>query len=131
MSISRFIRYRAASGAASWGLVDDGTVRQLTAAPYLDHQQTGHSVPLASVLLLAPAEPPKIFAIGRNYKSHLGTRPQPAQPEVFYKPITCLQDPGGPIVLPVGSGNVHYEGELVLVVGLSFLLSGAGQEAYA
>ncbi len=117
MSISRFIRYRDASGTASWGLVDGDSVRQLTAAPYLDHHQSGHSAPLAGLTLLAPAEPPKIFAIGRNYKSHLGTRPQPTQPEVFYKPVTCLQDPGGPIVIPAGATNLHYEGELVLVIG--------------
>ena len=92
-------------------------MRQLTAAPYLDHQQTGHSTALAGLTLLAPAEPRKIFAIGRNYKSHLGTRPQPTQPEVFYKPTTCLQDPGGPIAIPAGAENVHYEGELVLVTG--------------
>lgn len=117
MSISRFVRYRDASGAPSWGLADGDTVRQLSAAPYLDHQATGHAAPLASVTLLAPAQPPKIFAIGRNYKSHLGTRPAPAQPEVFYKPITCLQNPGGPIVIPAGAENLHYEGELVLVIG--------------
>lgn len=117
MSISRFIRYRDASGTVSWGLVDGDSVHQLTAAPYLNHQQTGHTVALSAVTLLAPAEPPKIFAIGRNYKSHLGTRPQPTQPEVFYKPVTCLQDPGGPIVIPRDATNVHYEGELVLVIG--------------
>lgn len=118
MSISHFARYRTAhAGAPAWGLVDGEVIRQLSAAPYLEHQLTGHTVPLAQATLLAPAEPPKIFAIGRNYKSHLGTRPQPTQPEVFYKPITCLQDPGGPIVLPANSTNVHYEGELVLVIG--------------
>ena len=117
MSITRFVRFHAPGGAAAWGLVDGETIHQLSAAPYLDNQRTGHSQPLAGTTLLAPAEPPKIFAIGRNYKSHLGTRPQPAQPEVFYKPITCLQNPDGPIVVPAGAGNLHYEGELVLVIG--------------
>jgi len=117
MSVSRFIRYRDAANAVSWGLVEGDTVRQLTAAPYLNHQQTGQTLKQAEVTVLAPAEPPKIFAIGRNYKSHLGTRPQPTAPEVFYKPITCLQDPDGPIVIPTGAENLHYEGELVLVIG--------------
>lgn len=128
MSISRFIRYRDASGSTAWGLVDGTTVRQLTAAPYLDHRPTGHTALLADVTLLAPAEPPKIFAIGRNYKSHLGTRPQPAQPEVFYKPITCLQNPGGPIVIPHASENLHYEGELVVVLGRA-LTKGTPEQA--
>jgi 2-keto-4-pentenoate hydratase/2-oxohepta-3-ene-1,7-dioic acid hydratase in catechol pathway len=128
LSISHFVRYRDASGNVSWGLIDGVQVRQLTAAPYLDHQQTGHAAALESVTLLAPAEPPKVFAIGRNYKSHLGTRPRPTQPEVFYKPITCLQDPGAPIVIPAGAENVHYEGELVLVIGRR-LAKGTRQQA--
>ena len=69
MSISRFIRYRDASGSTAWGLVDGTTVRQLTAAPYLDHRPTGHTALLADVTLLAPAEPPKIFAIGTTTKA--------------------------------------------------------------
>jgi 2-keto-4-pentenoate hydratase/2-oxohepta-3-ene-1,7-dioic acid hydratase in catechol pathway len=47
----------------------------------------------------------------------LGTRPQPASPEIFYKPITALQDPGGPIAIPRDATDLHYEGELVVVIG--------------
>ena len=36
---------------------------------------------------------------------------------MFYKPVTALQDPGEPIVLPRESTDVHYEGELVVVIG--------------
>jgi 2-keto-4-pentenoate hydratase/2-oxohepta-3-ene-1,7-dioic acid hydratase in catechol pathway len=52
-----------------------------------------------------------------NYKSHLGSRTPPSVPELFYKPITCLQNPEEPIVIPSDSKNTHYEGELVLVIG--------------
>ena len=31
---------------------------------------------------------------GLNYRSHLGGRPAPSSPEIFYKPVSCLQDPG-------------------------------------
>ena len=55
--------------------------------------------------------------MGRNYRSHLGTRPAPEQPELFWKPVSALQDPDGPIVLPPESTDVHFEGELVLVIG--------------
>jgi len=47
----------------------------------------------------------------------LGNRPQPAHPEMFYKPVTALQNPDGPIVLPRGASDVHSEGELVVVIG--------------
>ena len=53
-------------------------------------------VELSEVTLLCPCQPGKIFAVGLNYKSHLGSRPRPAQPEIFYKPVTALQNPGRP-----------------------------------
>jgi 2-keto-4-pentenoate hydratase/2-oxohepta-3-ene-1,7-dioic acid hydratase in catechol pathway len=36
---------------------------------------------------------------------------------MFYKPVTALQDPDEPIVIPNGATDVHYEGELVVVIG--------------
>src|SRR6202000_2665014 len=78
---------------------------------------TGVRRPLSEVKLLAPCTPGKILAVGRNYKSHLETRPHPSRPEIFYKPISSLQDPEGPIVLPPDATNAHFEGELVVVMG--------------
>lgn len=72
---------------------------------------------LSEVKLLYPIVPPKILAVGLNYKSHIGTRTPPSQPEIFYKPITCLTNPGDPIRIPKTALNVHYEGELVIVIG--------------
>jgi 2-keto-4-pentenoate hydratase/2-oxohepta-3-ene-1,7-dioic acid hydratase in catechol pathway len=57
------------------------------------------------------------LAVGQNYISHLGERKTPKNPEMFYKPISCLQDPGGPIELPADAEDVHYEGELVVIIG--------------
>lgn len=60
-----------------------------------------------------------IFCIGRNYAAHiaeLGNRPE-EDPVVFIKPTSALHTPGTPIVLPVHSSDVHYEAELVLLIG--------------
>lgn len=60
-----------------------------------------------------------IFCIGRNYAAHiaeLGNRPE-AEPVVFIKPTSALHGPGSPIRLPAHSSDVHYETELVLLVG--------------
>lgn len=60
-----------------------------------------------------------IFCIGRNYAAHiaeLGNRPE-EDPVVFIKPTSALHPPGTPIVLPTHSCDVHYEAELVLLVG--------------
>ncbi|MCE2745138.1 MAG: fumarylacetoacetate hydrolase family protein [Burkholderiales bacterium] len=60
-----------------------------------------------------------IFCIGRNYAAHiaeLGNRPE-EDPVVFIKPTSALHLPGTPIVLPKHSSDVHYEAELVLLIG--------------
>lgn len=60
-----------------------------------------------------------IFCIGRNYAAHiteLGNRPE-EDPVVFIKPTSALHTPGSPIRLPAHSTDVHYEAELVLLIG--------------
>lgn len=60
-----------------------------------------------------------IFCIGRNYAAHiaeLGNRPE-EDPVVFLKPTSALHVQGTPIVLPAHSSDVHYETELVLLIG--------------
>lgn len=60
-----------------------------------------------------------IFCIGRNYSAHiaeLGNRPE-EDPVVFIKPTSALHVQGTPIVLPAHSSEVHYEAELVLLIG--------------
>ena len=98
-------------------MLEGDTVNEISGAPFGEHTQTGVTRRLSDVKLLAPCEPGKILAVGLNYKSHLGGRPQPAHPEIFYKPVTALQDPGEPIVIPDEATDVHYEGELVIVIG--------------
>jgi len=101
----------------SCGIVNGDMIDELADGYFGAAGFTGRRFALAEVRLLAPVVPPKVLAIGLNYKSHLGTRPVPSNPEVFYKPVTCIQDPDGPIVLPPDSTDVHFEGELVVVIG--------------
>ena len=115
-SIEKFVRFQNAS-RISWGRVEGGQVIPLSAAPYLNGRPLGGKKPLKSLTLLAPADPPKILAVGLNYRSHIGTRVVPKEPEIFYKPTTCLLAPGEAILIPAGAKNVHYEGELVIVMG--------------
>jgi 2-keto-4-pentenoate hydratase/2-oxohepta-3-ene-1,7-dioic acid hydratase in catechol pathway len=114
--VTKYIRFR--SGATdAYGILDGDTVREIRGDVFEHHAETGTTHRLSEVKLLYPCRPGKIMAVGLNYKSHLGGRPQPAHPEMFYKPVTALQDPEGPIVLPRDSTDVHYEGEIVVVVG--------------
>lgn len=111
-----YARYEHA-GSRSYGLVEGNIIHQLQGGLPDPPQRTGKTVPVAEVKLLTPHVPPKIFAVGLNYKSHLGTRAVPANPEIFYKPVTCLQNPEDPIEIPEGAGAPHFEGELVVVMG--------------
>ena len=115
-TVTRYIRYRHNS-TDSYGTLDGETVRELRGDLFGDHKETGARHRLADVKLLHPCEPPKILAVGLNYKSHLGERKSPEHPEIFYKPVTSLQHPEESIVIPSSAKNVHYEGELVLVIG--------------
>ena len=114
--MAKYVRYQAAS-AASYGILDGDTIREISGSPLGEHGETGASHSLSSVKLLAPIQPGKIMAVGLNYKSHLGGRPQPAHPEMFYKPVSALQNPGDSIVIPRDATDVHYEGEIVIVIG--------------
>jgi 2-keto-4-pentenoate hydratase/2-oxohepta-3-ene-1,7-dioic acid hydratase in catechol pathway len=97
--------------------LEGDAIREMRGDLFSPGKPSGARQKTADVKLLFPCVPPKILAVGLNYKSHLGNRTPPSRPEIFYKPITCLQHPEEPIIIPSGALNVHYEGELVLVIG--------------
>lgn len=120
--MTKFIRYRSTSGASNdsgiaYGTLEGDTVHEIQGGLFDQHTPTGATHKLSDVKLLYPCEAGKILAVGLNYKSHLGSRPQPAHPEMFYKPVSALQNPGDPIEIPRDATDVHSEGELVVVVG--------------
>ncbi len=112
----RYARYADGDGA-SYGRVDGDVIRQLSAAPWLGGEETGVAVDADSVELLAPAEPGKVFAVGYNYMSHRGDRELPAHPPIFLKLPTAITGPETGIVYPDGATDLHYEAELVVVIG--------------
>ncbi|MBA3741747.1 fumarylacetoacetate hydrolase family protein [Sporichthya sp.] len=81
---------------------------------------TGQHLPLAEVKLLAPVIPrSKVVGVGRNYADHaaeLGNEVA-AEPLLFLKPNTTVISPADPIGHPQQSTDVHYEGELAVVIG--------------
>ena len=114
--VIRYVRFRRGQTMA-YGILEGDTIRELEGRPFGPHKETGARHKLAEVRLLFPCQPPKVLAVGLNYKSHIGNRKPPANPELFYKPISALQNPEDPIVIPPGAKNVHYEGEMVIVIG--------------
>lgn len=64
-------------------------------------------------------KPGKIVCVGRNYREHakeLGND-VPTSPLLFLKPPSAVIAPGDTIVMPSASQNVHFEGEVGIVIG--------------
>jgi 2-keto-4-pentenoate hydratase/2-oxohepta-3-ene-1,7-dioic acid hydratase in catechol pathway len=114
--VTKYVRY-SSSGSTSYGLLEGETIRELSGDLFQSPRPTGKSVRLADVTLLAPVAPSKVIAVGLNYKSHIGESPAAKYPGLFAKMPTSIVGPGANIVIPPGAGNVHFEGELVVVIG--------------
>jgi 2-keto-4-pentenoate hydratase/2-oxohepta-3-ene-1,7-dioic acid hydratase in catechol pathway len=116
----KYLRYRY-QGKTSYGVLEGNIVKEIRGGLFEDRQETGLSINLDLVEILCPCEPTKILAIGLNYQSHLKSHapgsPAPQNPEVFIKPTSALLEPEGKIQIPSGAKIVHYEGELVIVIG--------------
>jgi 2-keto-4-pentenoate hydratase/2-oxohepta-3-ene-1,7-dioic acid hydratase in catechol pathway len=102
------------------GLPDeDATVVALACDPlYVGVQLTATEVPLSDVRLLAPVLPrSKVVGIGKNYAAHAAEMDSdvPSEPMLFLKPNTSVVGPGDPVFYQ--SSEVHYEGELAVVIG--------------
>src|SRR5689334_24761193 len=81
---------------------------------------SGKEHDLADVRLLAPVLPrSKVVGIGKNYAAHAAEMggDVPAEPLMFIKPNTSVVGPGDPVFYPRQSSEVHYEGELAVVIG--------------
>ena len=100
---------------------DDTSIVALAGDPlYVGVQLTDTEVPFADVRLLAPVIPrSKVVGIGRNYAAHAAEMggDVPTEPLMFLKPNTSVVGPGDPVFYPRQSAEVHYEGELAVVIG--------------
>jgi 2-keto-4-pentenoate hydratase/2-oxohepta-3-ene-1,7-dioic acid hydratase in catechol pathway len=100
---------------------DDSKIVALAGDPlYVGVQLTDTELALADVRLLAPVIPrSKVVAIGKNYAAHAAEMggEVPAEPLMFIKPNTSVVGPGDPVFYPRQSAEVHYEGELAVVIG--------------
>lgn len=114
--ITRYVRYEH-GGKIAYGILDGDRILELTGNLFESPRPTGGTVALTESRLLAPCEPSKIVAVGLNYKSHLGERQAAAYPGLFAKYPSSIIGPEESIVFPPGASNVHYEGEMVVVIG--------------
>ena len=114
--VTKYIRYEL-QGKAAYGILDGETVRELSAAPWAGGQATGKTTKFAAVKLLAPAEPSKVIAAGLNYKSHIGEQAPAKYVGLFAKFPTSIIGHEADIPYPPDATSLHFEGELVVVIG--------------
>ena len=72
---------------------------------------------LGDVTLLPPTEPQKVVAAGLNYRSHLGGAQPSEYPGLFDKHATSLIGHEAEITYYEDATNLHFEGEMVLIIG--------------
>ena len=113
--VQRFVRYEQ-GGTVSWGELVGETIHRLSDAPYLGGQRTGATVSASAVALKAPVDPKQIFMTAFNFRSHISGDPA-EYPGLFLVPPSSIIGDGENIVRPAESENLHYEAEMVLVVG--------------
>ena len=106
-----------------FGLVDGAgeKIAEITGDPlYTKIELTGATHLVEDVRLLAPVIPrSKVIGIGKNYADHakeMGGE-APTEPLMFLIPNTAVVGPGEPVVLTALTSEVHYEGELAVVIG--------------
>lgn len=88
--------------------------------PSLDLEKVDPDLPLASVRLLPPIpRPNKILGVGLNYREHVAETDMKAMPypTLFIRFPDSVVASGQPIVRPVNSLALDFEGELAIVIG--------------
>jgi 2-keto-4-pentenoate hydratase/2-oxohepta-3-ene-1,7-dioic acid hydratase in catechol pathway len=139
--IARFVHPGSSSAepGVAWGTVEGPagspleslTVAAIDGHPFGAITFTGDRWAFPDVRLLSPFLPSKVVAIGKNYSDHIKEmapagelRPEDearlattTPPLIFLKPSTSVIGTGDAIRLPPSSNEVHYEGELAVVIG--------------
>jgi 2-keto-4-pentenoate hydratase/2-oxohepta-3-ene-1,7-dioic acid hydratase in catechol pathway len=101
---------------------DDGRMRFL----YSDPMETrpggweyGREIEPDLPSLLSPVRPGKIVGIGRNYAEHAAElgHEVPSEPLLFLKSPGSVIGPSSAVLLPPESAEVHFEGEIAVVMG--------------
>ncbi|MDI3317359.1 MAG: fumarylacetoacetate hydrolase family protein [Bacillota bacterium] len=118
--MERLVRVALPDGRISFGRRLGEEIELLGGAPWtVWGEPTGERVRAEQVRLLAPVLPGKVVAVGLNYRMHAEEMKDrmPDEPVLFLKPATAVIGPGERIRRPAMSAEVHYEGELAVVIG--------------
>lgn len=116
---ARYLRFQKGDTVA-YAVLEGDRLRQLSGDLFGTWAKTETTYALTEVKLLPPTQPSQVLALAGNYRSHLQSDTLPAKfavPQPFLKSPSCLIGHGDAIVIPHDAKTVHYEGELVIVIG--------------
>jgi 2-keto-4-pentenoate hydratase/2-oxohepta-3-ene-1,7-dioic acid hydratase in catechol pathway len=117
--VAKFVRFQKGDTVA-YGKLEGDTIRQLDGDLFGEWSATDTTHALAEVKLLPPTKPSQVLALAGNYRSHLAGSSLPPKthiPQPFFKSPSCLIGHEDSIVIPRDATTVHYEAELVIVIG--------------
>ena len=103
-----------------YGIIENETsIARLEGSPLDGLKHSGAIDALAAARLLAPLARPRVFGLGYNYVAHSNEsgKAVPQLPVLFMKPSTSVIGPNQSIVYPDDGQNIHFEGELTVVIG--------------
>jgi 2-keto-4-pentenoate hydratase/2-oxohepta-3-ene-1,7-dioic acid hydratase in catechol pathway len=115
----RYLRFQKGDTVA-YGRLEEDKVRQLDGDLFGKWSETEKLHSLNDVRILPPTRPTQVLALAGNYRSHLGEElesPKFKIPQPFFKSPSCLVGQGEAIIIPKDAKTVHYEAELVIVIG--------------
>lgn len=115
MKLIRFLK----NNQPCYGLIEGEAVYAIEGSIFGEFRRGEKVAALTEVSLLAPCQPTKILAVGLNYRTHAAEAGYdvPPEPLLFFKPPSSVIGPLEPIVYPILSQQVDYEGELAVVIG--------------
>jgi 2-keto-4-pentenoate hydratase/2-oxohepta-3-ene-1,7-dioic acid hydratase in catechol pathway len=115
-----------ANGKTTWGLVEGDRVVEMSGEPFGEWQKTATKHDLKTVKIELPLMPRTFYCAGLNYAKHVkeaanrrGEIPSiPDRAEIGYRAQSALIAHDEDVIIPAdATGKIHYEGELVVVVG--------------
>ena len=104
------------SGTEYYGLVKGDQIQLLEGGLFPPSPASGQFVSITDVMWLPPTNARKVFAVGKNFASHRSSRAS-APPPIFLKLPSALTGHNREVTLPADATNLHFEGEMVLVIG--------------
>lgn len=118
--VVKFARFRSGN-QPKYGVVEGDKLYEISGSIFRNWKKTEVVHNLADLTLVVPTRARHVFAMAGNYKSHLAGAEIPPKfqtPQPFLKTPSSLLRHEGRIVIPQNATEeVHYEAEMVVVIG--------------